>query len=65
MCELPFGQPTRSRSYPEVEDRALKVGETLERLGAQVGFDTRPDFDLTHAMNNYSTFEFSHDGGMG
>ena len=39
----------------EVEDRALKVGETLERLGAQVGFDARPDFDLTHAMNNYST----------
>ena len=30
----------------EVEDRALKVGETLERLGAQVGFDARPDFDL-------------------
>ena len=25
----------------EVEDRALKVGETLKRLGAQVGFDAR------------------------
>ncbi|MFZ9129027.1 MAG: amidase family protein, partial [Pseudomonadales bacterium] len=39
----------------EVEDRALKVGQTLERLGARVSYDARPDFDLEHAMQNYQT----------
>jgi amidase len=39
----------------EVEDRSMQVGAMLERLGAQVSYDARPNFDLDGAMRNYQT----------
>ena len=39
----------------EIEARALKVGATLEGLGAQVSYDARPNFDLEGALKNYQT----------
>ena len=39
----------------EVEDRSMQVGAMLERLGAQVSYDARPNFDLDAAVRNYQT----------
>ena len=39
----------------EVADRSMQVGAMLERLGAQVSYDARPNFDLDAAVRNYQT----------
>ena len=37
----------------EIEERTTQVGETLAKLGANVSFDARPNFDPTFAHANY------------
>lgn len=39
----------------EIAERVLMVGEALERAGATVSPDARPDFDLAAADRNYGT----------